>query len=655
MNCDAAADVPLSLAFSLYSNPGANALLIGAGVSMSAGLPSAWGVLTDLISKVRAVKDGEQTDGDGDAVDAVEWWRTEYDEEPTYQGVLEQLGRAQNDRQALLHNYFEPTPNDSGPSSGRPSVAHHAIARLVRAGHVRVIITLNFDVLIETALREAGVEPVVIATPDDAKGARPLHTMQCCVIHLHGIYTDPTSMLNTFEELDHYDQDRNELLARVLHDYGLIIAGWSATYDPVLRNAISAAELGGLLPIWCEPGRPTDEASTLLVAKRGTLVTATADDFFGQLADAVDALKTTRARQPLTLEVAVETAKRELSGLPVAINLHDRLQAEFDRLLQLPDFSPPYDGAESFGDVRRRIAEASRVCTALTAVLAYWGDETTDRWWLDQLPQFAVIDVRESGDTRRIRAREITATMLFYAAGIGAVASRRYDLLYRLFGMTRRPFVGAYDKRETVAKELVPGREATPTPTQMRELLDPDLRQALGVGEDALLQWWQEFEVLRLTFLMTQHPQFADGLIMESDERSTWAALDSDEATPARAKAWQDWQRALGTLARLVSPGPIHVFTKDTFGEMGWRAPIADDLAEIVLTQPNNPLTRSELVDKPEDFATALTAVSIALGQQGDRWADDHIQETFPGSSSVRAGVVPPECWLDQDWIDTGQ
>lgn len=38
------------------------------------------------------------------------------------------------------------------------------IARLVAAGHVRVIITTNFDRLIENALREHGVEPTVIAS-----------------------------------------------------------------------------------------------------------------------------------------------------------------------------------------------------------------------------------------------------------------------------------------------------------------------------------------------------------------------------------------------------------------------------------------------------------------------------------------------------------
>ena len=37
-----------------------------------------------------------------------------------------------------------------------------AIARLVRSGHVRVIVTTNFDRLMENALREEGIEPTVV-------------------------------------------------------------------------------------------------------------------------------------------------------------------------------------------------------------------------------------------------------------------------------------------------------------------------------------------------------------------------------------------------------------------------------------------------------------------------------------------------------------
>jgi len=45
-----------------------------------------------------------------------------------------------------------------------PSPAHRAIAQLVKDGYIKVIITTNFDRLIERSLNEVGIEPTVIGT-----------------------------------------------------------------------------------------------------------------------------------------------------------------------------------------------------------------------------------------------------------------------------------------------------------------------------------------------------------------------------------------------------------------------------------------------------------------------------------------------------------
>ena len=72
----------------------------------------------------------------------------------------------------------------------KPTKAHHAIAQLVASGAVRVVITTNFDRLIENALREARVEPTVIASDDATAGATPLVHSKCAVIKVHGDYLD---------------------------------------------------------------------------------------------------------------------------------------------------------------------------------------------------------------------------------------------------------------------------------------------------------------------------------------------------------------------------------------------------------------------------------------------------------------------------------
>ncbi|WP_192809716.1 SIR2 family protein [Actinomadura rudentiformis] len=99
--------------------------------------------------------------------------------------------------------------------------------------------TLNFDRLVEQALRTEGIEPTVIASPADVAGMAPLHMLECCVVHLHGDYLNPASMLNTTAELSVYDPGTLKLLHRILEDYGLIIAGWS------LRSIGGSAGWGG--------------------------------------------------------------------------------------------------------------------------------------------------------------------------------------------------------------------------------------------------------------------------------------------------------------------------------------------------------------------------------------------------------------------------
>ncbi len=67
-----------------------------------------------------------------------------------------------------------------------PTRAHRAIAEMVRAGHVRVIVTTNFDRLMENALRDAGIEPTIVSSVDTLAGAEPITHSQCFILKIHG-------------------------------------------------------------------------------------------------------------------------------------------------------------------------------------------------------------------------------------------------------------------------------------------------------------------------------------------------------------------------------------------------------------------------------------------------------------------------------------
>jgi hypothetical protein len=178
--------------FSLFSNPGAYAVLAAAGVSRGAGLPTAWDIVVDLIQQIA----GDET-ANIDATTAEGWYEARFGRSPTYSDVVERLALTPAERQTLLRRYFESTDEDGNATTPGPSVAHRAIARMMQVGTIHVVLTMNFDRLFEQALREIGIEPTIVATEADAEGLPPLHTLQHCIIHLHGDYLNATSMRNT--------------------------------------------------------------------------------------------------------------------------------------------------------------------------------------------------------------------------------------------------------------------------------------------------------------------------------------------------------------------------------------------------------------------------------------------------------------------------
>jgi hypothetical protein len=156
-------DPALSLAFSLFSNKGVFALLLGSGVSRSARIPTGWEIMIDLTRKLAALT--RQNPERDPAI----WYQETFGKAPDYSELLNAIARSPAERQRLLKAYFEPTEQERREGVKMPMPAHDAIASLVTDGVVRVIITTNFDRLIERALEARGINPVVISTADAAE------------------------------------------------------------------------------------------------------------------------------------------------------------------------------------------------------------------------------------------------------------------------------------------------------------------------------------------------------------------------------------------------------------------------------------------------------------------------------------------------------
>lgn len=83
------------LAFAMRSNPGAYALLLGAGISMDSGVPSACGVQEELIRRLAQVEGA-------DSGEPFTWYEERYGKPSSYDDLLASLTRTAEERQALL-------------------------------------------------------------------------------------------------------------------------------------------------------------------------------------------------------------------------------------------------------------------------------------------------------------------------------------------------------------------------------------------------------------------------------------------------------------------------------------------------------------------------------------------------------------------------
>jgi hypothetical protein len=326
-------DPLLSLALALHNTRGGYAFLLGSGLSSAAGIPTGWGIVEDLVRQLATAQSPEAARAA--TADPAGWYLATYGEEPSYSRLLARLAPTQAARRELLRSYFEPTPEEREDEVKVPTAAHRAVARLMREGVVRVVFTTNFDRLLESALGELGVAPAVIATADQIRGMLPLHLERATIIKLHGDYLD-TRIKNTPEELAGYPRLLDRLLDRVLDEYGLIVCGWSATYDVALRDAITRVPSRRFPTFWAVHGTLTEEARTLIEQRRAIEIEIEgADEFFDDVAEKVTTLEAFRRPHPLTTAVAVATLKRYLPVPEQHIRLHDLVMDEVERVISL--------------------------------------------------------------------------------------------------------------------------------------------------------------------------------------------------------------------------------------------------------------------------------------------------------------------------------
>jgi hypothetical protein len=95
----------------------ASRLLLGAGLSVTAGVPSAWSVQEELLLKL-AQAQGEAPE------DPFAWYHQKYRKHSKYSDLLEDVTHSQSERRSLLEGFFEPTAEESEQGLKQPTLAH---------------------------------------------------------------------------------------------------------------------------------------------------------------------------------------------------------------------------------------------------------------------------------------------------------------------------------------------------------------------------------------------------------------------------------------------------------------------------------------------------------------------------------------------------
>lgn len=428
------------LSISVHSQPGVYALLLGSGLSSSAGILTGHGVTLDLIRQIAAAR-GETSEPSPEA-----WLQATLGVAPDYSSLLTQLAPEAAERAGILQPYFKASSEDQAAGRKVPTAAHRVIARLTGRGLVRVILTTNFDPLIEDSLRAEGIHPYIISSAETARGAPPPQNSACTLIKVNGNYLDP-SMRNTEEELSSYSPEIDAWLDRIFDEYGLIVCGWSSRWDLGLRQAIQRATNRRYSAYWVVHNSPNEYDQALIDFRRAVVIgPSTADEFFGQLEAAVtnlDARPTTggAGQPPVSTEASVRQLKRALADDSGRIEVHDLMDGTAAALNeQAENLYSSSGGANgprpTIDEITSRVSAYDDMSTAAMAVAATAA-------FFARPEQYALVTgmvstatpprLAEGGYTVWIELQRYPGTLVLYAAGIGAVAAGRYDLLRDLF------------------------------------------------------------------------------------------------------------------------------------------------------------------------------------------------------------------------------
>lgn len=261
-------------------------ILVGAGVSVSAGIPDAGSITDDLRERYPEVMKKAKSD--------------------SYFACMSLL--PEGTRRQLIRTYIE---------NCRVNKSYLALAALVKEGFVDRILTTNFDPLIEKALLLCGCTPTVYDFGSSRKfisGAAGPRTL----LYLHG-RSDGFLLLNTEEEINSLTGRLRPVFDDSSQKRSLIIVGYSGNDNPVFNGIAKLKSYQhGLYWVGYKNQPPSARVEQEILRRTDAYFVAgeTSDTFFEKLAASLK-IDISDYSRPKVL-IALKELDQELTNVGVA-------------------------------------------------------------------------------------------------------------------------------------------------------------------------------------------------------------------------------------------------------------------------------------------------------------------------------------------------
>lgn len=432
-------DAVVPVAYAMHASPKRYALLLGAGTSVAAGLPTASDVSGNMILAVAKGR-GEQVEGGKDNEVCLAWFEGTFGEPATFQRLMKELGISEGNRKDGLKKFIYQTDEDGNPVPGVPTEAHCAIARLVKGGMISLIITTNFDTLMEEALKGEDI-PYEVITEELDVTQMSVFPDRCRVVKVNGDFERGTLRI-TPEDLKKYPQVIEDYLKRIFREYGLVICGWSGIFDTHLSEILCAPEIPRRYPVfWCLRNGarvPPEICQTLLP---NGIDIDDADDFFTTLEVMIERFSRFEPRTTLSAAAAVRKVRDALRDPRPDLVLSDLVNTETDRVYQeltsgnyLPEAGSSIVAQDHCKKTLEDFERLTTPLAAMTAMIAYYDDGTNTDLIADVIERLINVPTSEMIGNFSIRGMQIfefkdrlyricyhPALLVIYASGIAAV------------------------------------------------------------------------------------------------------------------------------------------------------------------------------------------------------------------------------------------